>query len=72
MGSGYSNLYPSLHNGAGINGINYNTAGSSEVGTVITIKPLKPGQKVPNTCDHKDVIYSYSLSEKHNNDKLVD
>lgn len=24
------------------------------------------------SCDHKDIIYSYSLSEKRNNDKLID
>ena len=45
MGSGYNNLYPSLHNGAGINGINYNTAGSSEVGKVVTRHPFKTGEK---------------------------
>ena len=65
MGSGYSNLYPSLHNGAGVNGINYNTAGSSEVGTVITIKPLKPGQKVPNTSKPN------SVAQKKDGDKLI-
>lgn len=65
MGSGYSNLYPSLRTGAGINGINYNTAGSSVVGAVFTSLPVKVGQKVPDTSTPN------SVAQKKDGDKVL-
>ena len=65
MGSGYNNLYPSLYNGAGINGINYNTAGSSEVGKVVTRHPFKTGEKMPDTSEPN------SVAQKKDGDKLL-
>ena len=67
MGSGYSKLYPSLNPGGSSlkGGMSYNSAGSSEVGTVSSGKIIGMGEKVPTTSTPSAVV------QKRNGDKII-
>lgn len=76
MGSGYSGLYPTLgassfHNEVSnqannpIAGVDYNSAGSSEVDLVTEVSSLKMGEKMPVTSSPN------SVAQKKNGDEAV-
>ena len=67
MGYGYSKLYPSLSPGGSSlkGGMTYNSAGSSEVGTVSSGKIVGMGEKVPTTSTPNSVV------QKRNGDKII-
>lgn len=67
MGSGSSNLYPSLQPNSGSlkNGMSYNSANSSEVGVVSSGKIVGMGEKIPITSTPNSVV------QKRNGDKVI-